>query len=287
MKGGVGKTTLTFNLAACLAEDHDRKVLVIDLDPQFSLTQYMVPRKQYETYIKLVQEGKQVIVSDIFYQQPTLPSMVNPQGITQVKPVHKLRNFIIPIPTANGQLDLIPSHLELGKLSTIEDKAVAKKLNEFIKVHAESQYDFIFIDCPPTLSIFTASAFVACDAILIPIKPDNLSSLGIPLLASAFGEYSRDSGVKPKELGIVFNMVSLNTNLMPRIMAQVQNTYRSQGKYVFENYMRQGISIARSVEDNTPIIKFSQAKRYWPDIRGVTEEFLNRANKEFHVGGSP
>ena len=109
----------------------------------------------------------------------------------------------------NKNLDLIPSTLQLMELDTSK-RGTENRLKRFIS-KIRRAYDIILIDCPPTLSIFTLSAYLASDAYIIPIKPDHLSSIGIPLLRRAIQEYEEDYNKKLDFLGIVFTMVDLRT----------------------------------------------------------------------------
>jgi chromosome partitioning protein len=282
MKGGVGKTTLTFNLAACLAEDFDKRVLAIDFDPQFSLTQCMTTKKQYDNYIALVNDGKKAMVSHIFSGVKVYPSMVEGKGYVE-EPRKDLSAYTLEYPTLSGHLDLIPSHTALKELLKARNPAIANHLRTFIKNMAKDAYDIIMIDCNPTPTLLHQSAFVACDATLIPVIPDNLSSIGIPLIYSTFAEYETNSGIKPKDLGIVFAKVR-QTKLMRETMAGVRDTYSQMGKYVFKNYLRESTTIAESVKKRAPFYKHSPAKKYWGDIKGIADELLARVNGSFSGG---
>jgi chromosome partitioning protein len=158
-------------------------------------------------------------------------------------------------------------------------RGTENRLKFFIQNVTQNVYDFILIDCPPTMSIFTYSAYIASDAILTPVKPDYLSSLGLPLLQRALEEYHEDTGVKPVDLGIVFSMVKENTNVMRTEMQRISSS--SGGKYVFKNKLRHGTSIAEAVGKNLPLFKYKKSEKYNDDIFGISEEFLERVEDEF------
>lgn len=154
-KGGVGKTTSTVNLAHALVE-RGKRVLVLDMDPQSSLTIY------YGHDPKALEE-RQATLYWALMKEKELVSLI--------------------IGGANGTPDLVPSSIHLAsaepELVSLWDSAgvLREKLNAI-----KSTYDFILIDCPPSLTLLTVNALAAADAVLIPVKTDYLSIMGIPLL---------------------------------------------------------------------------------------------------------
>ena len=222
-KGGVGKTTLTANLAAELAwRGYD--VLMIDLDAQASLTfSFITPDVWQDHYadsgtikswFDSVEQGSSLPLSDIIFA----PSRIE----------RALRN-------RQGSVSLIPSHLGLINV----DLELATKLGganltqakrNFLSVHGmlangvaeleSDSYDVVLIDCPPNFNIVTKTAIIASDYILVPARPDYLSTLGIDYLIRStntlireYNEYAEiDSGVTmepidPRILYVVFTMI--------------------------------------------------------------------------------
>jgi len=272
-EGGVGKTTLTVNLAYTLSMEYEKNVLIIDIDPQFNSTQYLMGQKKYVEYLE---DGSNKTIYDIF-KDPTLkgPSTVRDKNLENRKRKISLEDVTVRIleDKSKSHLDLIPSTLQLMELDT-ERRGAENRLKRFVS-KIKSAYDVILIDCPPTMSIFTLSSYLASDAYIVPIKPDHLSSIGLPLLERAIREYDEDQDKKLDFLGIVFTMVDLRTNLMRSTMEQIRNRYEH---HVFDNIMRRSIYIAEAVRHNQPIITYKKAidSGHGSDIRNITEEFLKR-----------
>ena len=223
-KGGVGKTTTTANLAAELAW-RNRKVLLLDLDAQSSLTFSFVRPDFWES--NLAEDGAIKAWFDSFNTGTSI----------------SLESLVIEPETVKGRLKahgglfLIPSHLglinfdlelatELGGASLKQSKAnflkVHRRLLDGIKDLDSDSYDIILIDCPPNFNIATKTAIVASDEILIPAKPDYLSTLGIDYLirnlselVKDYNEYAElDAGdavdtIQPNVLGVVFTMMQI------------------------------------------------------------------------------
>ncbi|NQZ33360.1 MAG: AAA family ATPase [Oceanospirillaceae bacterium] len=286
-KGGVGKTTVTSNVAAQLAYIGYR-VLVLDMDAQASLTFSLVTPdfwdntlredKTIKSWFDCISEGETTLpLSDLVYTPPKVNSKL-PRG-------------------GNGCLDLISSHLGLInvdlELATLLGGANLKqsKVN-YIKVHGKlksalvelgerNNYDIVLIDCPPNFNIVTKNAIIASDQILIPAKPDYLSTLGIEYLQrsmneliSEFNEFgSLDDNfetVDPEVLGVVFTMIQIR-NQEP-IAAQKQ--YIAQTRRldipVFENNFRENKTIfAEAPQDCVPVVLNGYSN---PTYSGIVDE---------------
>jgi chromosome partitioning protein len=274
MKGGVGKTTLAVNLAYALAMVEHKKILLIDIDPQFNATQYLVPQEEYLKILGEVKAGKRLTVADVFIPPETEdPSTVYPEGHSKKVPQLTLDNLKVPIWKNKGYLDLIPSTLGLIR-ADISKRGTENRLRNFVR-KVRGLYDLILIDCPPTLSIFTLSAYLASDAILVPVKPDWLSTIGLPLLKRAIQEYQSDFGeiydLHVVDLGIVFTMVDIRTKIMPEMMKRISKT-----EITYTHYLRQAISIANAVQKNKPFFMYDAAKSHWDEIIGITHELVER-----------
>ena len=202
-KGGVGKTTVTANLAGALAF-RGKKVLLLDMDAQASLTFSFVTPDYWDMYLK---ESKTI---KSWFDCISQGNQTMPLSDLVFKP--KKVNTFVSNKQTGGVVDLICSHLGLInvdlELATLLGGANMRQTKRnYIKVHgklraeiknvATDEYDIVLIDCPPNFNIVTKNALIASDKILIPAKPDYLSTIGIEYLSRSvktmveeFNEYA-------------------------------------------------------------------------------------------------
>ena len=301
-KGGVGKTTVTANLAAGLAK-RGKKVLMVDIDPQASLTFSFISSHDWE---KEFSKTKTLLRwFDLNTNKEELP----------------FSSLIIKSLTANkvivggGFLHLISSHLDL--INVDQDLAMElvgsprENKKKFIKVHNllsdglkeidDDTYDFILIDCPPNFNITTQNAIVASDYILIPARPDYLSTMGIAYLnrsvnnlVEEYNSYCNDEGLDgvklfPQILGIVFTMTTKRKNNKTR----EQQYISSQLPYIqqwsesniptFKNGFRQNNQLfPKAPENNIPAILSYQSgwvRFHQDEIEKFVDEFEEKVQE--------
>ena len=200
MKGGVCKTSLCKEIALYLSEKYEKKVLVIDVDPQSNCTQSF-----FERYNIL---GKQVLIKEDI-NLPSIQKIFLP-NIAKLEPA-KLSEIILKL---TDRLHIVP-----GELRTIfmeretSSGASEQRLLNFMEEHEiKKDYDYILIDCPPTYSFYTIAALLASDLYLIPVMPDAYSLLGVNLLEEVTchlkGNYRANFRTKPLDnLGIIFTKI--------------------------------------------------------------------------------
>jgi len=273
MKGGVGKTTLTANLAIGLSTLHNKKVLLVDLDPQFNLTQYLMHSAQYLDHIK---DSSKCTVKDIFIKNTTDSIGLANQAKQQIpEVVPNIGNCSFRISShGNGHVDLIPSTLNLMEVY-FQEEDIENKLSKFLK-KIQKRYDYILIDCPPTVSLFTTSAFLASDSYLTPIKPDWLSSIGLSLIDRMMKTLTANYGKPINFMGIIFVMVK-NNRLTKNTMESLQGEERWK---CFKNSLSESTRIAETGPHKNIFDLVGKSLRYREEMIKITEEFELRAKKQ-------
>lgn len=295
-KGGVGKTTLTANIGADLAW-RGYNVLLVDLDPQASLTFSFISPEEWKENFAANSTIKEFF--DDFDNGGSIDfeNLINyPEKVNQ-----RIDNS-----RSGGSLAMVYSHLglinvDLELASSLSGSTPKQQSGRYLKVHkyllnalngiSGKQYDYVLFDCPPNFGIVTRNAIVASDGIIVPAKPDYLSTLGIDYLKGKVEELQRDFnhyGHDSKESidisisGIVFTMVSeMNGGpqlTLQRYMSQVKN---EQDIVVFQDYMKENKKYFGSApEDGVPVVlnyeNNATHKSIVSGIEGVVSEFIQR-----------
>jgi chromosome partitioning protein len=257
MKGGVGKSTLSANLGWYTAHEQNRRVLMVDLDPQFNLSQYLLGVQEYEA---LLSENK-FTVEALFRDSDNRPA--------SVKDV-----IISVIDYDDGScVHLIPASLELA--FTIKNALQrAHVLRDFLS-EVRGEYDLILIDCSPMESTLSTAAYFAADYIFVPVRPEYLSTIGLPLLVRSMHGFSQDHRNEnvPELGGIIFNDTSGKSE-HDKSRATVRQIALENNWYVFANELSHSDSYPAGARAGKPIFMTEKA-------RSVKKEELNRVGEEF------
>lgn len=283
-KGGVGKTTVTANLASEMVR-RKKKVLVIDLDPQTNLTfSYMKVEEWSQTY-----EEKRTIK----YWFDSI--------IDGTKPIPTFKELIV---NKNG-VDLICSHLglidvDIELAAGLSAGTERQHRNNFVKTYSyiknelktiEEEYDIVLFDCPPNFSIVTKNALIASDYYIVPAKMDYLSTLGInqlknhvDSLVKQFNNYISDENKKanPVFLGVIATMIAVRNNEP----ISAQKTYIQQlkrnGIEIFDSMIRENKTIyADAPEYGIPVVCQSVSggntyRQVVSELKDLTTEFMGK-----------
>jgi chromosome partitioning protein len=256
MKGGVGKSTLCVNLAWHFAlQDSQRapfgrKVLLVDLDPQFNASQYMLGAQRYETQI--YKENRPTIW-DIFEQATRAPgSRASGRNLTDA---------VFPVrPDADGSspIDLIPSRLELSY--TLKNPSQKEHLLANFISTIEENYDLILVDCAPTESVLTTAAYLASDSILIPVKPEFLSTIGLPLIQQSLSDFARLYRKTVAVAGVCFNHSSEYAPEAVTSKAEVRQICGKFGWHVFNEEIPYSRSFPKGAREGRPFFRTSYSR---------------------------
>lgn len=219
MKGGVGKTTITINLAYYLAIYQHKKVLIIDFDPQANSSSAFM---SYENYEKLLEDRK--VISEIFTDIDRIIGPVS-NKIPQLLTLSDLMVNVKQEPQG-GKIDMVVSELELSKVLERSGGAAIEDRLSMMLEKKKNAYDYVLIDCSPTYSVLTNNALIASDYVLVPVKPDPFSARGIPMLLNKIDQHNRlHKDKKVEVIGIVFNLIKEDLRYMDGVKASIMASY--------------------------------------------------------------
>jgi len=271
MKGGVGKTTLAVQVAHA-ADKAGYKTLVVDLDPQSNLSQSLLTP---EKYVRHLQKHKPTVVQIFDRYMPATDEHEAPRQVDIHDVIIKKAGY-----WHSSSLDLIPSRLELShslKNPTGKERRLAKALAK-----VSDEYDLIIIDCAPTESILTEAAYFASRYVLVPVKPEFMATIGLPLLARSIEEFNMENEDHQLDIcGIVFNHSSSYSEGPEgrQSIKDVKAEAKRRGWHVFGTHVHYSASYPKSAREGTPIGNTSYVR--WE----VTKEFANFSSEFFSAIG--
>lgn len=242
-KGGVAKTTTAVNLSACLVE-LGKKVLLIDLDPQGNASSGCGIAKQ-----KLSHSIYDVLIND--------------ESIKSVTMKTDLKNFsIVP-----ARIELAGAEIELVNIDSRE-----AKLSKALQV-IRDDYDFIFIDCPPSLGLLTLNALTAADNILIPIQCEYYALEGLTLLMDTFHRVKRSLNPKLEVIGVLLTMFDARTNLSIQVVDEVKKYFKNR---VFSTIIPRTVRLGEAPSYGKPIVLYDSRSRASEVYRDLAKEVCER-----------
>ena len=271
MKGGVAKTTLAVNVADCLVRRHDLRVLLIDTDPQFNATQCLISG---EDYVDNCRSGCHTILN--IFDDSTRPVVGSVDGASVQRPVKF--DSVEPWKIKDG-LDIIPGALELFRLDVGGGQGREIRLKRYIE-HVSQNYDYnvIVIDTPPTPSAWMASALIASDYYVIPVKPEPLSATGIDLLRAVVNRVKENYALNIECGGVVLTIAEKNTIVYRDAVDFIDNNRYWKGKrYLYSLPKR---TIVARIQGNQGLILDSRDIALKRSVSEITKEFIDRMEIE-------
>ena len=242
-KGGVGKTTTAINLSACLAEK-GQKVLAIDMDPQGNMT----------SGLGLDKDSAEKTVYDLLIGQAEIEDVI--------------------CYNADENLDILPTNIDL---SAAEIELIGIEEKEFILRNAvhkvRDNYDFVIIDCPPSLSMLTINAMTTADSVLVPIQCEYYALEGLSQLIHTI-ELVKDRLNPVLEIeGVVFTMYDARTNLSLQV---VENVKDNLNQNIYKTIIPRNIRLAEAPSYGTPINKYDTRSTGAESYRLLADEVINK-----------
>lgn len=243
-KGGVGKTTTNINLSACLAIS-GKKVLVVDIDPQGNTTSGIGITKrnlEYSLY--------DVLINDDFDVKKTI------------------------LKTKTKNLSILPASVDLSgaEIELVNIEGREKRLKKAID-KLRDDYDYIFIDCPPSLGLLTINSLTAVDSVLIPIQCEFYALEGVSQLMNTIELVKKNMNPELKISGVILSMFDGRTNLSIQVVNEVKKYF---GPLVFSTVIPRNVRLAEAPSYGMPVVKYDPSSTGARAYKQFAKEFLKR-----------
>jgi chromosome partitioning protein len=244
-KGGVGKTTTAINLSACLAQK-DQRVLLVDLDPQGNASSGLGIRAAEGQSLYRVLIGQDLLAGKIQ-------------------------------PTRFPNLHIIPAQMELAgcEVDLVKADNHLTRLHEVLSpLKTQGKYDYLIIDCPPSLGVLMTSALAAADGLLIPIQCEYFGLEGLARIVDIHDQIAA-SGVNPNVSleGILMTMYDGRTSHSRSVVDEVRRVF---GGLVYETQIPRSISVAESQSFEKALVEYDGSGRATQAYRSLADEFIAR-----------
>ncbi|MFQ7473907.1 MAG: ParA family protein, partial [Anaerovoracaceae bacterium] len=223
-KGGVGKTTTNINLAACLAIK-GKKILILDIDPQGNTTSGVgISKKDLDI------TTHEILIEDNNHPEEAILS------------------------TGIKNLDIMPASVQLAgaEVELIQLAGRDKRLKRAIDL-LKPKYDYIFIDCPPSLGLLTINSLTAVDSVLIPIQCEFYALEGVSQLMSTIDIVKKNSNPDLEIQGVILSMFDGRTNLSIQVVEEVKKYFKEK---VYTTVIPRNVRLAEAPSHGLPVIKY-------------------------------
>ena len=240
-KGGVGKTTTAINLAACVAI-LEKRVLLIDSDPQANAS----------SGVGILEEDAEETIYDV---------LVN--GLDPFEAIYE---------TDTPNLHLLPSHVDLvgAEMELYDRKKREYAMREVVEA-VRDDYDFIFIDCLPSLGLITVNALTAADSVIIPVQCEYFSLEGLNKLRKSIALVQKSLNPKLEIEGLLLSMYDRRLRLANLVVKEVKEYY---GDKVFDTIIHRNSKIGESPNMHMPVILYDAGSKGATNFLNLAKEFL-------------
>lgn len=254
-KGGVGKTTTAVNLGCALAENGQR-ILLVDLDPQANATSSF---------------GLQGLEDTSLYQ----PLIGTASIGEKILPTRCERLFIVP-----SDLDLAGAEVEIARM----DSHLTRLAETLKPLRTDETFDFVLLDCPPSLGILMTNALAAADELLIPIQCEYFALEGLVKIARVIDQIGNSGANDNLTIGgIVMTMFDSRTNLSEQVVADVRKHF---GEKVYRTVIPRTVRLSEAPSFGQSILEYDSSGTGAAAYRSLAKEFLKRHSASDHPAAS-
>ncbi len=246
-KGGVGKTTTNINLAACLAL-MGQKILVLDIDPQGNTT----------TGLGIAKNGDDETMYNVLIEHDY-----------DIKKAIKTTNV--------ENLDIIPASVELAgaEVEMVQLEGREQRLRKALN-KVRNEYDYIFVDCPPSLGLLTINSLTAVDSVLIPIQCEFYALEGVSQLMSTIQLVRRTINPNITIEGVILSMFDGRQNLSHQVSEEVKKFFKNK---VYKTVIPRNVRLAEAPSHGLPIVEYDPRSKGAEAYMNFAEEFLSIQKK--------